>query len=50
MTQVTLLLEPTVALFYKSIADKAEQPLEKVLADALFLLAGQLSLNAIHTE
>ncbi len=50
MTQVTLLLEPTVALFYKNIADSAGIPLEKVLADTLFKLAGELSLAALHRE
>lgn len=50
MTQVTLLLEPSVALFYKNIADRADLPLEKVLADALFKLAGELSLTALRAE
>ena len=48
MTQVTLLLEPSVALFYSQIASAAELPLEKVLADALFKLAAELSLEALH--
>ena len=50
MTQVTLLLEPTVALFYKNIAESAGLPLEKVLSDALFKLAGELSLTALRAE
>ena len=50
MTQVTLLLEPTVALFYKNIADSAGIPLEKVLADTLFKLAGELSLAVLNRE
>ena len=50
MTQVTLLLEPSVALFYKNIAESAAIPLEKVLADALFKLAGELSLAALQAE
>ena len=49
MTQVTLLLEPQVARFYSRIADAAGLPLEKVLADALFKLAAELSLEALHT-
>jgi hypothetical protein len=48
MHQVTLILEPSVALFYTRIAQNASVPLEKVLADALFKLAGELSLEAIQ--
>ena len=47
MTQVTLLLEPSVVLFYTHIAQAAEVPLEQVLSDALFKLAGELSLEAL---
>ncbi len=47
MTQVTLLLDSSVAAFYKRIADNAGLPLEKVLTDALFMLAGELSMDAI---
>jgi hypothetical protein len=51
MTQVTLMLEPSVALFYSRIAMAAEKPLEQVLCDALFKLAGELSLEAMqHTN
>ena len=49
MTQVTLLLEPSVVLFYRRVAAAAGIPLEQVLADALFKLAGELSLEALHT-
>ena len=47
MTQVTLLLEPSVALFYSRIAHAAGIPMEKVLSDALFKLAGELSLESL---
>ena len=47
MTQVTLFLEPSVALFYTHIAQTAGVPLEQVLCDALFKLAGELSLEAL---
>ena len=47
MTQVTLLLEPTVAVFYKRIAQSAGLSLEQVLSDALFKLAAELSLEAL---
>ena len=50
MTEVTLLLEPTVALFYSRIASAAGIPLETVLSDALFKLAGELSLEALHPK
>jgi len=49
MTQVTVLLEPSVALFYTRIAQNAGLSLEQVLSDALFKLAGELSLEALHT-
>ena len=48
MTPVTLLLEPTLVLFYTRIANHAGLPLEQVLADALFKLAGELSLEALQ--
>lgn len=48
MTEVTLLLEPTVVLFYKRIADNMGIPLETVMRDALFKLAGELSLEALQ--
>jgi antitoxin component of RelBE/YafQ-DinJ toxin-antitoxin module len=48
MTEVTLLLEPAVVLFYTRIAQNAGLPLEQVLRDALFKLAGELSLEAMR--
>lgn len=50
MTQVTLTLEPAVALFYKRVAYTYNVPLEQVLSDALFKLAGELSLEALHKQ
>ena len=47
MTEVTLYLEPTVALFYSRIAQSMDLPLEDVLQDALFKLAAELSLEAL---
>jgi len=46
MTDVTVHLEPAVALFYLKIAAAAGKTLEQVLCDALFKLAGELSLQA----
>ena len=48
MTQVTILLEPSVALFYSQIASRIDLPLEQVLSEALFKLAAELSLEAIE--
>ena len=48
MTELTLTLEPAVVLFYKRIADAVGIPLETVLQDALFKLAGELSLEALR--
>lgn len=50
MTQVTILLEPSVALFYNQVAIQAGYPLEKVLSDALYKLAGELSLEALSSN
>ena len=50
MTEIKLLLEPGVALFYARVAAAAGKPLEQVLADALFKLAGELSLEALAAE
>jgi hypothetical protein len=50
MTQVTILLEPSVALFYTRIAQSAGVPLDQVLSEALFKLAGELSLEALQLE
>lgn len=50
MTQVTLLLEPTVAHFYTQVALRNGLTLEQVLCDALFKLAGELSLQALKKD
>lgn len=47
MTEVTILLEPGTALFYSHIASVTGLSLEQVLSDALFKLAGELSLEAL---
>ena len=49
MIQITLLLDPAVVNFYRQIAQKAGLPVEQVLCDALFKLAGELSLEAINS-
>ena len=49
MYQVTLILDSGVLLFYRKIADATGFTLERVLSDALFKLAGELSLEALET-
>jgi len=48
MPRITITLEPSVALFYTRIALSSGIPLEQVLSDALFKLAGELSLEALR--
>ena len=51
MIPVTLALDPEVVRFYAHIATICGLPLEQVLSDALFKLAGELSLEALkHSE
>ncbi|MDD5864233.1 MAG: hypothetical protein PUD80_06355 [Firmicutes bacterium] len=50
MTKVTLYLEPAAAALYTRIAQHAGLPLEQVLADALYKLAGELSLEALRNR
>lgn len=49
MIQVTIPLEPAAALFYGRVAAVTGKPLEQVLSDALFKLAGELSLEALQS-
>lgn len=48
MEELTIFLEPAVVLFYTRIAQSAGVSLEQVLSDALFKLAGELSLEAMQ--
>ena len=50
MQQITLALDPTVVLFYSRIANYTGKTLEQVLCDALFKLAGELSLEALQNK
>ena len=47
---VTLFLDPCVVAFYSRIAQNHGLSLEQVLSDALFKLAGELSLEALHKK
>ena len=46
--EITLNLSPEVVLFYTRIAASAGVSLHQVLNDALFQLAGRLSLDALN--
>ena len=50
MTQVSILLEPAVASFYMRLAEVVGLPLEQVISDALFKLAGELRLQALREK
>ena len=50
MTEVTLRLDSAAALLYGKIAEARGLPLEQVLSDALFKLAGELSLQALQAD
>ena len=47
MVSFTILLDEKTAELYTKVAEKAERATETVLADALFKLAGELSLKAL---
>ena len=47
MESITLALDPCTMKFYRAVAQSAGLPLETVLSDALFKLAGELSLQAL---
>lgn len=48
MESIVLLLDDATLRFYRRVAEAVNLPLETVLADALFKLAGELSLEALH--
>ncbi len=48
MPKFTITLDPSTAAFYQSVADCAARSPEQVLSDALFKLAGELSLEALR--
>ena len=47
MIPITISLEPAVIRFYSHVAEAVQLPLEQVLSDALFKLAGELSLESL---
>ena len=48
--QIMIHLEPEVLRFYTRVSDAVGIPLETVLSDALFKLAGELSLEALKNS
>ena len=50
MTSFHITLDEAAALFYRRLAERLDRPVERVLADALFQLAGELSLEALHKK
>ena len=47
MESITLRLRPETAAFYREVAKRAGVSTEQAAADALFKLAGELSLQAL---
>lgn len=51
MKKITIRLDDAVYLFYQKVGESAGGlPVEQVVADALFKLAGELSLNALRKK
>ena len=50
MTVCSVVLDPATERFYRNVAACAGLPLERVLADTLFKLAGELSLEALSVH
>jgi hypothetical protein len=48
MASITIQIDPATENFYRRVAKAAGLPLERVLSDALFKLAGELALEALH--
>ena len=50
MVPFTILLDDQAAAFYLRVAEEARRPIELVLSDTLFKLAGELSLQALARQ
>ena len=50
MERYTVSLDPAAAAFYRRVAQSAGLPVEQVLADSLYRLAGSLSLEAMAKQ
>ena len=50
MTEVVIRLDSAAAALYAKIGERTGRTLEQVIGDALFRLAGELSLQALKGE
>ena len=50
MKELTIQIPDYVYEFYRKIGQQAGLPVEQVVSDALFKLAGELSLEALHKK
>ncbi len=50
MVEITLHLDDAAAQLYRRLACHVGLPLEQVLSDALFLLAGELAAEALSAK
>lgn len=50
MKQYQVQLSEETALFFEKVAQQAGRSPEQVLSDALFKLAGELALEALHKK
>ena len=48
MPEYRITLDGQTGAFYERVAAQAEKTTEQVIADALFRLAGELALQALH--
>ena len=48
--EVSIVLDPLLVDFYSRIAQNTGKQLEQVLEDALFRLAGELSVQAVRSS
>lgn len=50
MVLITLALDPGVYAFYAAVAQQSQRSPEQVISDALFKLAGELSIQALQKK
>lgn len=50
MTEFNITLDEAAAKLFRRVAAQMGRSVEQVLADALFQLAGELSLEALHRK
>lgn len=50
MKELTIQIPDYVYEFYRKIGQQADLPVEQVICDTLFKLAGELSLEALHKK